>query len=255
MREDFVASWARWITGTIENTVRHNFSQQDLRQWPLLRAWAANAYELPEQHMVFVLRDRLSGFPITSDPVPFPYSDHPTLPPKVEEIELWQFYLKDKLSLREEDAAFVMPIRDSGEFDAAADYELFSAQEKMFWNHQMTHVIGGQAEHLLSTERSRRQPSAIVYNIGVAQGSIVGNQQYADLTSSFDFGSARSEIEQRGGNDAHALEQMMTELEEMLDRGEALPKGKLARYGKLMNRNEWVIKHVVNSIMRFATAG
>ena len=104
-------------------------------------------------------------------------------------------------------------------------------------------------------KQPRVQPSSVVYNIGVAQGSIIGNQRHADLTTSFDFGSARSEIEQWGGNDAGALQQMLDELEQMLERDDALRKGMLARYSDLMSRNEYVIKYVVNSVMRFATAG
>lgn len=100
----------------------------------------------------------------------------------------------------------------------------------------------------------RAAAPSIVYNIGVAQGSIIGSQQNADLRTSFDFGSVSSEIESRGGEDAPALSQMMYELEGMLEGGQALPKGGLARYGELMGRNEWVIRHVVNVVMRFATA-
>jgi hypothetical protein len=155
LREDFVFSWATWITGTIKDTVQEYFSYEELRRWPLLQSWDASAYELPEQHMVFVLRDRLLVMPVTSDPVQFPYSDHPTLPPKIEEIERWQSYLKEKFDLREEDAAFVMPIRDSGEFDARADFELFSEDEKMFWAEQMAYIIRRQAAHLLDQNGGR----------------------------------------------------------------------------------------------------
>ncbi|MEJ7816991.1 MAG: hypothetical protein WKF53_17610 [Rubrobacter sp.] len=165
MKQDFVADWAFGITGAIENSVRRVFPQE-LRRWPLLQAFVAEAYELPEQHMVIVLRDRLSGMPVVGGPEPFPYSDHPTLPPKVEEIELWQFYLRDKFGLREEDAALVIPIKDSGQHGAAADYELFSAQERMFWNHQVGHVIAGQAAHLQIIEGPNpQQPSNVTYEV------------------------------------------------------------------------------------------
>jgi hypothetical protein len=95
------------------------------------------------------------------------------------------------------------------------------------------------------------QPSSVVYNIGLAQGSIIGNQQQANLTTSFD--SVKSDIQKHGGNDATALLQMMNELEEMLDRGKVLSRGQLAEYGELMERNEWIVEHVVNNVMRFAT--
>ncbi len=100
MRDHFTADWAFGITGAIENLIRENFPQ-DLRSWPLLGSFDFEAYELPNQYMAFILKDKLAG--ITAGPgtaKSFPYSDHPTLPPRVEEIELWQFYLKDKFDLR-----------------------------------------------------------------------------------------------------------------------------------------------------------
>jgi hypothetical protein len=132
----------------------------------LLQAFVAEAYELPEQYIVIVLRDRLSGMPVVGGPEPFPYSDHPTLPPKVEEIELWQFYLKDKLGLRAEDVAVMIPIRDSGENGKAADYDLFSAHEKMFWSQQIAHVVAGQAAYLQSIEGPRpQQPTGVTFEV------------------------------------------------------------------------------------------
>ncbi len=96
-------------------------------------------------------------------------------------------------------------------------------------------------------------PSVTTYNIGLAQGSIIGNQQYADLSTSFDF-SVYSEIKKRGGDDAEPLERMMDELHDLLERGGELPKGKLAQYGEVMARNQWIIKPVVDAVMRFATS-
>ena len=78
----------------------------------------------------------------------FPFDDHPTLPPKIEEIELWQFYLKDKFGLKEEDAAFLIPIKTSGGDSVVDDFALFSAEEKMFYSRQLMHVIHAYKAHL-----------------------------------------------------------------------------------------------------------
>lgn len=166
MREDIVADWAFGITGAIENSVRSNFPQE-LRRWPLLVAFDGEAYELPEQHMVIVLRDRLSVIPaLPGVPEPFPYDDHPTLLPKPDDVELWQFYLRDKFDLREEDAALVMPIRDSGQSNARADFELFSTEEKMFWRLQIGHVVATQAVHLqVMGGTGPQQPASITNEV------------------------------------------------------------------------------------------
>jgi hypothetical protein len=169
MRESIAADWAFGITGAIENSVRKNFPQ-DLRTWPLLVAFNFEAYELPSEHMVLVLRDKLSGIPAGPGiPEPLPYSDHPSLPPRIEEIELWQFYLRDKFDLREEDVAFVIPIKDSGKSSAQADYNLFSPEGKMFWRKQVGYVIMRYKTYLQSLdEQEPRQPQKITY---VASGT------------------------------------------------------------------------------------
>src|SRR5215213_11872303 len=90
MREAFTADWAFGITGAIENSVRSSLPQ-DLRNWPLLQAFDFQAFELPHGYMVLILRDKLSGIPAGPGvAAPFPHSDHPTVPPRIEDIELWQ---------------------------------------------------------------------------------------------------------------------------------------------------------------------
>jgi hypothetical protein len=157
MREDFTADWAFGITGAIENTVRVNLPQ-DLRNWPLLQSFDFEAYELPNEYMVFILKDKLSGIPTGEGvPKPFPYSDYPTLPPKVDEIELWQDYLRDKFDLREEDAAFLIPVRDSGKSDPRADFDLFSPEENTFWRAQISYVVSRYKAYLQSLDESKPQ--------------------------------------------------------------------------------------------------
>ena len=166
MREHFTADWAFGIRGAIENIVRTNFPQ-DLRSWPLLVAFDFDAYTIAENYVVIILKDKLSGIPagpgICST---FPYSGHPALPPNVSDIELWQFYLRSKFSLREEDAPFIIPVKDSGKNDASKDYELFSAEEQLFWNRQIAYVVSRYKAHLQAmTKQSPIQPAHITYNV------------------------------------------------------------------------------------------
>lgn len=166
MREHFTADWAFGIRGAIENIVGTNFPQ-DLRSWPLLVAFDFEAYTLPENYVLIILKDKLSGIPAGPGVCSaFPHSGHPTLPPKVSDIELWQFYLRSKFSLREEDAPFLIPVKDSGKNDASKDYELFSAEEQLFWNHQVSYVVSRYKSHLQAmTKQSPVQPAHITYNV------------------------------------------------------------------------------------------
>lgn len=158
MREHFAADWAFGITGAIENVVRGNFPHH-LRNWPLLNSFRLEPYELPDQHMVLVLKDQLSGVPVIDGASPFPHSDHPTLPPKAEEIELWQFYLREKLGLRPEDASLLIPIKDSGKGGAPADYDLFSAEEQLFWAQQLLYVVTRYKAYLEAHKGPEPQPN------------------------------------------------------------------------------------------------
>jgi hypothetical protein len=166
MREHFIADWAFGIRGAIENVVRSNFLQ-DLRTWPLLVAFNFEAFILPENYVLIILKDKLSGIPVGSGACPnFPFKNHPAIPPKIDEIELWQNYLRRTFSLAEVDAPFLVPIKDSGKNDASQDYNLFSAEEQMFWNHQISYVISQHKSHIKAmTKQSPVQPASITYNV------------------------------------------------------------------------------------------
>lgn len=166
MRQHFTADWAFGIRGGIENIVRSNFPQ-DLHNWPILQNFNFEAYKIAQDYMVIILTDKLTGIPSSpGEAKDFPYSDHPSIPPKVTEIDLWQFYLRDKFSLREEDAPFLIPIRDSGKNDALQDYNLFTPEEQHFWNQQISHVVARQKTHIQSgTQMAPNQPTNITYNV------------------------------------------------------------------------------------------
>lgn len=166
MRENFTADWAFGIRGAIEKIVRSNFPQ-DIRSWPCLQSFDFEAYALPENYILIILKDKLSG--ITTGPgicSEFPHSGLPALPPRVSDIELWQFYLRSKFSLREEDAPFLVPVKDSGKSDASKDYELFTAEEKFFWNQQISYVVSRYKAHLQAmTKQPPVQSTNITYNL------------------------------------------------------------------------------------------
>lgn len=166
MRKHFAADWAFGFKGALEDHVRFNFPQ-DLRLWPCLQSFDFEAYALPENYILLILKDKLSGIPAGSDIVStFPHSGLPPLPPKVADIELWQFYLRSKFSLREEDFPFLIPIKDSGKNSALQDYELFSAEEQLFWNKQFSYIVSRYKAHLQSmTKQPPVQPTSITYNL------------------------------------------------------------------------------------------
>ena len=166
MRDNFTADWAFGIKGAIENIVRENFPQ-DLRSWPLLQTFNFEAYKLPNDYMAFILTDKLSGVPTGPGVAKeFPYEDFPSLPPNQNDLELWQFYLRSKFSLRNEDAAFIIPVHDSGKQSALEDYKLFSPEEQFFWDQQIKYVVSNYKAKMQATMSTKPdQPTNITYNV------------------------------------------------------------------------------------------
>lgn len=161
MRGTIAVDWAFGIRGVIENVVRREFPS-DLRSFPLLQAFDFEAFHISEKYLIMVFRDKISGIPAgPGGAVPLPYSDHPSLPLVLKDVELWQAYLRNKFDLREEDAGIVIPLKDSGK-GAREDYALFSEEEQEIWNYQIHLTI---ARHKAYIERPASTAPAIPTNI------------------------------------------------------------------------------------------
>jgi hypothetical protein len=144
MRDHFGVDWAFGIRGGIESVVRSQFPSM-LRLWPLLQAFNFDAYSIGDRWLVIVLKDKLNGIPAgNSKLLPFPRSDHPPLPPTSENVAGWQSYLTAAFQLRNEDAAMILPIHDSGRHGADADYDLFTDEEKLLWDLQLRLIVARQ---------------------------------------------------------------------------------------------------------------
>lgn len=191
MRDAFTADWAFGFTGTLEKNVRQ-LCPQFLRSWPLLQSFNFEAYQLPHDYLLLVLRDKLNGMSAGPGiPSPFPHSNHPALPPSIEEIPLWQFYIHQTFNLSPSDVGFLVPVHDSGRSDATADYALFTPQEQYYWHQQFNCIFSTQKQWLESIMKSASSnvtnytvtgPNARV-NVGSTDNST--NTVLADNTALF----------------------------------------------------------------------
>jgi hypothetical protein len=165
MRGAISADWAFGIRGAIENIVRSGFPS-DLRSFPLLQAFDFESYHINEEYLIMVFRDKISGIPAgPGEPAPLPYSDYPSLPLTLKNVELWQAYLRNKFNLREEDAGIVIPLRDSGK-GAPEDYALFSVEEQEIWNYQIRLTVARHKAHIeRPTLNSPITPASITYYV------------------------------------------------------------------------------------------
>lgn len=166
MRDAFSADWAFGIVGGMEKTVRKAFPQ-DLRRWPLLQNFAFEAYAVGDDHFVIVLRDKLSGIPSGPSVLqPFPHKNNPALPVTMANVDQWLSYLTRTFELREEDAALVLPIHDSGRSDAAADFDMFTQEERQVWDRQFQYALARHVTALkIPTHASPLAPQSVTYNV------------------------------------------------------------------------------------------
>lgn len=167
MHEYFTPHWAFGIQGAITNTVKLAFPAL-YRQWPLLDSIDFEGFQIGKRHAVIVLRDKRRG--VTSGPSgplkPYPSKSHPSLPPKAADIEIWQHHFKEVFTLGPDDAAFIIPIYESEKCKVPEDYELFSAEEKFFWDQQIKYVLATYKMHL--EHLSRPVTQSIVNHIHVS---------------------------------------------------------------------------------------
>lgn len=136
MRENQTADWAFSIRSTFENLVRQNYPNL-IRNWPLLRVFDFNAYEIDNTYLVLLLKEKLGGTPAGPGvAAEFPFPQHPSLPLNITNVSEWMSFLRSVFCLRSDDAAFIIPIHDSGK-DARGDFELFNEDERLCWQFQV----------------------------------------------------------------------------------------------------------------------
>lgn len=166
MRSSFAADWAFGIVGAIEKIIRRAFPSE-IRRWPVLQAFNFEAYSVGPDYFVIILRDKLSGMSAGPGiPVEFPYKDYPALPVSEVNVDQWLSYLVRKFELRTDDVAMILPIHDSGHSSAAADFDIFSFDERRLWDHELNFAIARQMTGLkVSPQSSPSPPANIVYNV------------------------------------------------------------------------------------------
>jgi hypothetical protein len=208
MRGHISADWAFGICGAIENIARKQFPS-DLRNLPLLQAFNFESYHIDEKYLIMVLQDKISGIPAGPDiPTLFSYTDYPALPLALRDVELWQAYLRNKFSLREEDAAIIIPLKDSDK-DAPGDYALFSAEEQEVWNYQIYLTV---ARHKAHIEKPASNIPFIPTNITYIQGNM--SENYINNLQNANIGNMANTVKdnacQQAIQNVHVSEQRQT---------------------------------------------
>lgn len=106
-------------------------------------------------------------------------------------------------------------------------------------------------------QEAASEPQAATFNIfGNTYGSNIGTQQNAQvLQPTFTFGDLELEIERRGGDDAEALKEMVSEVRATLENQDSLSRGRLMEWSALLNEHSWITGPIAQLLLIFATTG
>lgn len=95
----FIHEWASWIVQIIRHYVAQDYPNF-AKQWPLLAGYSFDAYALPPTHYLLVLKSTTEEIPSGPDAaIVLPHNDHPSLPPSIADIEVWQQWCRSRLLL------------------------------------------------------------------------------------------------------------------------------------------------------------
>jgi hypothetical protein len=88
---------------------------------------------------------------------------------------------------------------------------------------------------------------------GDVLGSVIGTHNKAELTNNFDCSAIEQRIEREGGEDKEELRRALAQVERLLERGDYLDRGALARFSGAMERHSWFTGSVMQALLGFAT--
>ena len=133
----YSVEWALDIVSKVRYIVEKKFPELRDR-WPLLNGFELDTYALPPAHYLLVLKNNPDTvITNTANAIALPHNDHPSLPPKLNDLEKWRQWCKNRLSLSSDQWAIILPVRDTGKsFNIKGDFELFSNEELIFYEAQ-----------------------------------------------------------------------------------------------------------------------
>lgn len=143
MRKHFTTDWVFAIKGSITKLVESNHPK-DLHSWPLINSFDFTSYNMEDEFIIFILKDKIGRIPAGPSVIDTFNNDSNTLgKPSIENIEEWRKYLYKKYSLRSQDAACIIPLIDSGK-DVEGDWNLWPDEFKNLWNIQIELIVNQQ---------------------------------------------------------------------------------------------------------------
>lgn len=102
--------------------------------------------------------------------------------------------------------------------------------------------------------KNRQEGFNTTFNLyGNVQGSVVGTHNTNTFTGDLDFSTVERRIEAEGGDDKDELRQLVAEMRELLESGQTLDKGFLARFNDKLKEHGWLSGAVAGWLLNFST--
>jgi hypothetical protein len=107
-------------------------------------------------------------------------------------------------------------------------------------------------------EGNRPQPQQNVSNVfnmpnSTFIHSAVGNDNTNTFSGDLDFSTVERRIDEEGGADKEVLRELVAEMRELLESGETLEKGRLARFNDKLKEYPWLAGPVAGWLLNFGT--
>lgn len=125
--------------------VQTNFSHEEHR-WPLLRAFNFEGY-IWGGYLIVVLRNKLSGTSSGKDVQLLDDSDVPPEKPGLNNVDLWQSYLRSKYSVRLQDFVAITQFVEDAE-SVKEEYAQWSEENKKLYRRQVEINVTRQLKYL-----------------------------------------------------------------------------------------------------------
>jgi DNA-binding PadR family transcriptional regulator len=106
-------------------------------------------------------------------------------------------------------------------------------------------------------EGNKPQPQQNVSNVfnmsGTFYQAAVGTHNTNTFSGDLDFSTVEQRIEEEGGADKEDLRELVREMRELLESGQTLDKGRLARFNDKLKEVPWLAGPVAGWLLNFAT--
>lgn len=100
---------------------------------------------------------------------------------------------------------------------------------------------------------SRQQQSGTTINIGVANGSVIGNGNTATINYQSNIADLRKRVEQEASPDREQMNKLLDLLQMVIDNQVPAQKGLFARFSSVMENHSWLSSAVASTLLTWLT--